>query len=429
MKRLAAVGLVLLLSCTEQKSPPAAERDAPTPGPTETAQPPPKATIRLVVDDPELAPYVDGIRMAAEEIDREGEIDLRLLEAPSVQAALSLKPEAILAIGGARSIAENRLAIEEAGIPVVLLAGDLYTPRSMFRWVFQTAIPWRWQASVIARYLVVDRQHERVGLVVRSGPEEGLITQTFAAAMAEERGAIAETIAVAPGDTFDGDIEAFDAVVVAADTALAEDVSDRLPSPTGGPQLALSVESAAWPVVVGTRLPWGTVTPYAYTWSTWAEPIPRVSEFMERFRQRWGVEPEAHQQEGYDAMRALAEALVRAGGEGADLLVRTLEGFRDETYSSLPVRLGPDDHVIAEQSHLGLFAIEGETTSEDVEGEALGPTPWRPVLRTFTTDGEKVNFLDRDKRIFFPFWRPKRPTPKYWRAEYGIVSRPSDPLH
>jgi hypothetical protein len=40
-----------------------------------------------------------------------------------------------------------------------------------------------------------------------------------------------------------------------------------------------------------------------------------------------------------------------------------------------------------------------------------------------------MNFLDRDKKIFFPFWQPKRPTPKYWRSLYGIVSRPSDPLH
>ncbi|MGH2686664.1 MAG: hypothetical protein ACRDJP_14460, partial [Actinomycetota bacterium] len=103
------------------------------------------------------------------------------------------------------------------------------------------------------------------------------------------------------------------------------------------------------------------------------------------------------------------------------------ETFREQTYSSVPVRLGPDDHVFAEQSHLGLFAVADPAGAP--EGEAFGPVPWRPILRTFTTDGEKVNFLDRDKKIFFPFWHKKRPTPKYPRSEYGIVSRPSDPVH
>jgi hypothetical protein len=155
--------------------------------------------------------------------------------------------------------------------------------------------------------------------------------------------------------------------------------------------------------------------------------LPRVHSFRERFAATMGRYPGALEQEGYDAMMALAAALVRSEGEGGDRLVQELEAFREETYASVPVRLGPDDHVLAEQSHLGLFAVEAPGV--EAPGEAIGDVPWRPILRTFTTDGEKMNFLDRDKRVFFPFWHPKRPTPKYWRAGYGIVSRSSDPLH
>ena len=164
-----------------------------------------------------------------------------------------------------------------------------------------------------------------------------------------------------------------------------------------------------------------------YTWSAWADMLPRVREFRERFRADFGRYPVGPEQEAYDAVMILADALERTGGHGGDALVRALESVRDKVFSSLPIRLGPDDHVLAEESHLGLFAV---TDPEGAPaGEAFGPVPWRPVMRTFTTDGEKVNLWDRDKRVFFPFWHRKRPTPKYWRSEYGIVTRPDDPIH
>jgi hypothetical protein len=51
-------------------------------------------------------------------------------------------------------------------------------------------------------------------------------------------------------------------------------------------------------------------------------------------------------------------------------------------------------------------------------------------MRTFTFDGEKTNILDRDKQVFFPRWQRPRPSPKYWRSRYGIVTRPArDQLH
>jgi hypothetical protein len=50
-------------------------------------------------------------------------------------------------------------------------------------------------------------------------------------------------------------------------------------------------------------------------------------------------------------------------------------------------------------------------------------------MRTLTYDGLRAAVLDRDKRVFFPFWRKNRPGPEYWRSRYGITSRPKDRLH
>ncbi|MGH2738026.1 MAG: hypothetical protein ACRDHH_04360, partial [Actinomycetota bacterium] len=96
-------------------------------------------------------------------------------------------------------------------------------------------------------------------------------------------------------------------------------------------------------------------------------------------------------------------------------------------YSSLPIRLGPDDHVLAEESQLGLFAVDDRAVPA---GEAQGQVPWRALMRTFTTDGQKVNLLDRDKKVFFSGWKRRKPSPRYWKSEFGIVTRPDeDPLH
>jgi len=49
-------------------------------------------------------------------------------------------------------------------------------------------------------------------------------------------------------------------------------------------------------------------------------------------------------------------------------------------------------------------------------------------MRTFTTDGQKVNLLNADKKVFFPGWRRLKPSPRYWKSEFGIVSRPDEDL-
>jgi ABC-type branched-subunit amino acid transport system substrate-binding protein len=441
MRRLSAAALLLLISCTEQVLPPDSG-PAPTPGATQQTEPPARATLRLVADDdPSHAAYVEGMRFAVEEVNARGDLSLELLQGPSVEGSLGLDPAAVIVVGDPTAVAEARPAIEEAGVPVVLVGGDLYSSRELFRYAFQTSIPYRWQALVIARYLVADRRYQRiVGVAEASSGSAAL--NAITEGLAEEGSASVATFEVRPPSSGSYDARsitgpvvrdiaelAADAVLFLGATPLAAALSHQLSALPEPPQLALSAQALDVSFVARNRGRPGTVAGYTYAWSGWADMLPRVHSFRERFAAAMDHYPASLEQEGYDAVMAVAEALSRTGGAGGDRLVQELETFRDETYSSVPVRLGPDDHVFAEQSHLGLFAIEEPVDAALPPGEASSLLPWRPILRTFTTDGEKVNFLDRDKRIFFPFWRPKHPTPKYWRSEYGIVSRPSDRLH
>lgn len=388
--RPAAVLLTFLLACTGRpatQSPP-----GPVPAPTSS---PAGVTIPVVAAGGGGGrTYLDGMLLAAEEVGVV--LDVRDAGGDPVTAvrdAVAEQPAAVLVVGPAAAVAEARPEIEEARVPVLLLGGDLYSDRALFRYAFQTSVPLRWQARVLVRYLLVNREYQRIAVI----GEEAIAIEALA-----EEGVTPVLLASAP-----------EAVLGLGGRVGPADA-----------QLALASEALLRP-----ELPPGTVTCYPYTWAGWADMLPRVHRFRARIEARFGHPPVGFEQEGYDAVRALAEALGHTGGAGGDVLVRALEGFREETYSSIPIRLGPDDHVLAEESQLGLFAVAAPD-EVPAPGEALGATPWRPIMRTFTTDGQKVNLLDRDKKVFFPGWGHRKPSPRYWKSLFGIVTRPDeDPLH
>jgi ABC-type branched-subunit amino acid transport system substrate-binding protein len=389
--RRAALSLVVAAACTSSGGDAAPTQPSPLPGPTAS----PTGTALPVIAGPG-EPAVDGMQLAAERVG----VALQVIDAAgdptgSLRSVLEDEPAAVFAMNMAQAVAAARPEIEAAGVPVVVVGGDLYSQRALFRYAFQVSAPLTWQARVLAHYLVTDRGYERIALVGSQRIAE--------AALAEE--------GVSPVDDPGG-----------AQAVLALERAESIGMDQA--QLALAADALGFSEAV----PPGTVTCAAYTWAGWAEPIPRVGGFRERFARRFGREPGLSEQEGYDAVMSVAEALRRTGGRGGDALVRQLETFRDETYSSTPIRLGPDDHVFAEQSHLGLFAVAGPD-EEPNPPEAMGALPWRPLMRTFTTNGKRVNLADRDVRVFFPHWGPRRPRPNYWRSEYGIVTRPDDPLH
>jgi hypothetical protein len=390
MTRAVLAAFLVLAGCTATQ-PRGSEPTPPEVGPTGTPIEAPRPDLVLIADPG--SPEVDGARLAADQagvvarfVDPEGDPEGALRE------AIALRPPAVVIVRAPGAVVRARAEIEAAAVPVIEVGSDLYSDRLLFRYAFQVSTPLTWQARVLAHYLVADRGYDRIGII--GDP-------AVARAALEEEG-----VSAADG----GDVEAY--LVLAGP-----------PRGLSGPQLAGSADTLSF----ADFAPPGTVASAPYTWAGWAEPIARVARFRARFETRFGREPGLAEQEGYEAVRAVAEALHRTGGRGGDALIRALESFRDETYSSTPIRLGPDDHVFAEQSHLGLFARESGGVR--APGEDLEPVPWRPVMRTFTTNGKRVNLADPDVRVFFPSWRQPAPRPNYWRSRYGIVSRPDDPLH
>jgi Periplasmic binding protein len=364
-----------------------------------TASPTPSVVLPVLSAD--SAGAVDGMRLAAGETGIGLEVtDPGADPVSALRAAVESRPPAVLVVDRPETITAARPEIETAGVPVVLVGGDLYSSRSLFRHAFQVSVPLAWQARVLAHYLATDRRYEAVAI---AGPDPGGV---LAAALAEE--------GLQPA----GGVSDAEAILTAA----------AHPSPGAPADAQLALFSGA--LERTGDVPGGAVACAPYTWAGWADMIPRVHAFRERFADRFGRDPLGSEQEGYEAVRALAEAIARTGGRGGDALIRALETFREETYSSIPIRLGPDDHVLAEQSQLGLFTTVAGSEEKPSSGEAIGPLPWRALMRTFTTDGRRVNLLDRDKRIFFPGWRPKEPSPYFWRSRFGIVTRSDeDPLH
>jgi ABC-type branched-subunit amino acid transport system substrate-binding protein len=400
----------------------------------------------------EDATFVDGIRLGERVANRQGGVLGRPLRVEMTddggddgetarlvrEAVRAPGTSAVLVVGPGEPVAAARRAIEISRTPVFLLGGDLYSTQGLFRQVFQVSIPLRWQTAAMARYLVKDRAHRPVAFVTDEegfgfggleGPPASTAEQAFGAAMAEE-GRGYQGVGLTPRFSF-------------RDVARPlghMDAAAYFGSPKGWRRLVLALERDRDPPQLvtwadgllpmfasGVRPPPGTVAPYSYTWAPWAEPIRRVAAFRDLCERVLGQLPRGFEQEGYDAVRLLADALHRSTGRGGDALVAALESFTEARYSSAPIRLGPDDHLFPVDRYIGIFAVDRATG----EVEPWGPSwaAWRPVMRTFTTNGERTIIPDIDRDVFFPGWRPREPAPDFWTARYGITTRRRDPLH
>jgi len=416
--------------------------ETPTPGSTPSG---PTLTLGVVADMTPgsfAGPYLDGMRLAADEVNASGGVDGKSLvldtgdDGGRVAKARSLiggeldaaRP-AILYVGPGTALTPLRGRFEQAGTPVVLLGGDLYTSRGLFRQVFQTTIPWVWQAKVIGRYLVRDRKAQRIAFA-GFGPEARPASAAIRDALEYWGGALnnssVERAGRAPNHAVQT-VRTADAVVVFGSPADSLAMVSALKQLPHQPRVAGSGSLLDVPQQTLAAPP-GTTACYTYTWAGWAEPIKRVAAFRTRVQRETGHTPVGLEQEGYDAIRTLASALRRTGGRGGPALVNALEGVH-RTFSSFPVAFGPDDHAFLPRDELGLFAVAGPREKLDPWQQA-GTEPWRALMRAFTYDGTRTDVPDEDKRAFFPFWGRDQPGPEYWRSRYGIVSRPSrDPLH
>jgi branched-chain amino acid transport system substrate-binding protein len=385
--------------------------------------------------------YLDGIRLAVDEVNAGGGVEGRPLElavhddggSPEqatrlIEKLLGNPSPALLYVGEGHALAPLRARFQRRQKTVFLLEGDLYTVRGLFRQAFQTTIPWEWQAHAIARYLVRDRRAGSIGFI-GSGREAGQAEGATQRALNYWGGRLAW------GATFGAGEEPPEGALARASKS---DVVIVFGSPSDSDRLARTLAENPSPprivggsalLAVGPGLPPGTAACDLYTWAGWAEPIRRIHVFRRRFRAAFGHDPSGMEQEGYDAVRLLADALIRTGGTGGRRLTTALEQVRNRIFSGFPIELGPDDHVAPPRDELGLFAVAGPKELVDPWQEP-GSEPWRPIMRTFTHDGSRTSVLDIDRRVFFPFWRRNQPGPKFFRSRYGIRSLATrDPLH
>jgi branched-chain amino acid transport system substrate-binding protein len=336
-------------------------------------------------------PFIDGMRLAEDEINAQGGIhgkSLRIevsddrgdlgLMGELLRQALGEGAPAVLAVGPGSIVGALRRDIERAESPVVLLGGDLFTPRALFRQVFQAGLPFRWQVPLLAGF--VAGRFSRVVLATESGSDEDPIREVFRQAMAERGADLDATVTVTPGAPLDaliGEAQRADAVVFAGTAGEAARVADAIRRLPNRPQLLLSADGLT-PEAAAVPPPPGTIAAYPHSWAGWANPIPWVATFRARFLLSFQRPPVGFEQEGYDAVRLLTDALRQTGGEGGDRLVRALESFRapnrEPFYSALPIRLGPDDHTLISENAVGLFFVSG-----DPAGPLLGGTPWLPI--------------------------------------------------
>lgn len=391
--------------------------------------------MKLAVDEVNAAGGIEGRPLGLAVQDDGGSPTLATRLIGDLVSKRSGRPPGILYVGPGPALSSLRAQFDRAGTPVVLLEGDLYTSRGLFPQVFQTTIPWEWQAHVIAKYLVLDRKARDV-VFVGAGPEARVGQRALGGALAYWGGRLARGFTA-------GSINDRSALAPAFDRAARADAAVVFGPPGVSLMLAGSIEEVAPEPGLRPRISGpasllvderglshpGTTACYTYTWAGWADPIPRVGRFREEFRAAFGRDPSGLEQEGYDAVRLLAEALARTRGKGGSKLTAALEDTHGRTFSSFPIDLGPDDHLFLPRDELGLFAVAGPEERVD-PWQVPGSRPWRALMRTFTYDGERTNVLDRDRRVFFPFWRKNQPGPEFFRSRYGIRSRAArDPLH
>ena len=410
-----ALSLLLFSACTSG--------DPPEPGPSglpATAKAGPTATVTFVgsVSVPGAdAQHLEAVRLAVEEVNAGPlpvRIDLEVLDdrgtaeaAEQSVLAAARSSAAVIYSGPGAPLSRIRPELEPTQTPVLLLEGDLYTTRGLYSNVFQVSLPLLWQARVLAHYLHV--RGEQSATALHDGEELGASRAAWTSAAAEEG------IGESPAEPA---IPEGSPVVVLGDTGQA-------PFGTPSPQILSTDELLSSPPADAPAP--GTVVVSAYAWSGWAEPLPRVRRFRDAFRTEFGRLPVGTEQHAYDALHVLALSLADTQGRRGQHLIDRLEQVKHRFVSFMPVRLGPDDHTFYDDWTLGVFAVAGP--SEEVEPWMQGTTPWRPVMRSFTADEERVTIWERDLRPFFPRWRRPAPSPKYWWSRLGIVTRHGDPLH
>ena len=352
-------------------------------------------------------------------------------------------------------------ALARAGIPALLVFGDLYGAQRLSAHVFQVGPPHMWGARRLASYFLRDRRYEKIGVLAEDSFSGDAAVRAMRDALSLYGVRRAPVARYASGaDDFAEPLDHLEAagseaVVVQASPSGFHAIAAALSARGSTYKNTEAARIASLPKKVVRRLrkkdarrPWrpqvagfdfaispsdvdlpaGTLAAESYGRGAHYLPVPSLDAFRRRFVAWWDAEPIAWEQRAYSAVRAIGWAAAHAQ-EDEDLAV-ALEDLRERRFGSLDVTLGADDHTFVGVTTVGLWVVPRRGVSIRNRDELPDSLPWVPLSRGFSIDGETTDVLPEDwKHLFTNPPPPNGPAPKVRQLRYGVSTPKTDPVH
>ena len=340
------------------------------------------------------------------------------------------------------------------GIPAITLFSDLYGAEEMTEHTFQAGPSKVWEARRLAAYLDSDRGYRKVGVLAPNTDEGSVAIDAIETEMPSRTRVVDVTYASqetlssglerlrrehVEAVIFDGSPSAFRTTIEAitemgglyegtdsARIASARPRDRRARADTGWwhPQLA-AFDGAISPRV-GPGVPPGTVASDTYARGVHYLPVPSFKSFRTAFEEWWDQEPFAWEQRSYDAVKLIGWAAGRAE-PGADL-AHEMEKIDGHRFGGLDITLGPDDHMLVDQSRVGLWVVPAASSVVRERDRLPEDLPWVPLGRGFSINGKVTDVAPADWSALFrnppPVGAPP-PDNRQWR--FGVSTPRSDP--
>lgn len=375
------------------------------------------------------------------------------------QLAESDRTVGIVYAGPPEGLAASEGVLAGAGIPGVLVYGDLYTARLLRPHLFQVSPPYIWQARRMADYLLNDRGYLKVGLLAEDSLSGETATRALKLALREERGnqPVVETYGSLDDDlstelealrdrrveavVFHGDpnearvlfagIAEMDATYVSTQEARTVSLPRRQQRRRGNewrPQI-VTFDGAISPFSgVDENIPAGTVGAETYARGVYYLPVPEFERFASVYQAWWDQRPTGWQRRSYEAASIIGWAARRT--EPGEDIAKTLERLEGERFGGLEVTFGPDDHTTTIPTTVGLWVVPRSGLGVREHATLPANLPWVPLSRGFSTGGERTDVLPQDwNHLFRGSYRPSGPAPRIGAARFGVATNRRDPVH
>lgn len=351
-------------------------------------------------------------------------------------------------------------ALEAAGVPALIVNGDLYSARLLRPALFQASPPLLWQARRIMAYLTRDRGYRRVGAVVSTGLQGDTALASLRGALPNGVRLVSERYDAETEPSFDDLVQSLkerrvESIVVEGSNltllGLVRELAERGAeySTTAGARTVTAPRSRrgnrtrkdlrGWaPQVVAfdeamypletAQLPEGTLIAETYARGAYYLPVGEFEDFADDFRNWWDAEPLGWERRSFEAVSLLGWAARRT--EPGESLIGTLERVRQTRFGGIRITLGPDDHTTAEQTAVGLWVVP-RPGIEVSERETISPSlPWVPLGRGFSTNGIRSDVFPEDWRALFRDPPPPESAgPRIGSARFGVTTGRRDPVH